>query len=64
MNDVQSRKFNKVLQIRREADACRRRAQIVVGFVSWFDPSRRESGEVFWGMLAGGPGSQGGLLGN
>jgi hypothetical protein len=63
MNEVQSRKFNKVLQIRREADACRCRATIVVGFASWFDPSRRESAEAFCGILAGGTGSQGGLLG-
>ena len=38
MYEVQSRKLNNVLQIRREADACSWRARIVMGLASWLDP--------------------------
>jgi hypothetical protein len=64
MNEVQSRKLNNVLQIRREADACSWRARIALGLASCLDPSSRESGGAFRGILAGGTGSHGGLLGN
>ena len=64
MNEVQSRKLKSVLKIRREADACSCRATIVLGLVSWLDPSSPELGGAFRGILAGGTGSHGGLPGN